>query len=785
MLKKYIFSLTIALVLAVCSISSHAGNLSEYYGFGQIEILKFDWEISNLNITDLNNDGRNDIIFANNRKARVEILLQKQNIGKGEEFVSVDPNDIDINAIEPLTRFKKNSVPVSQKILSLVCGDFNNDGLIDLAYYGDPEGLYVLLQKKDPGKKTDEISWHTRKKIAIDDGLTTKRALAASDMNNDGLTDLMLAGKNDIYAVYQQKDATLAEPQKYPSSDQPLDIYTGDLNGDNLNDLILLTNDTEKPLSIRFGLATGQLGPQRKFFIEKPYKIQIDNIDNEPGDEICIIDARTGRLICYKLSNMQPDASDWPILFYPLEAQASGNKRDLVTADLNADKLEDIIISQPGAAELTVYKQLKGVGLAEPVKFPAFSEITNLSAADIDKNGKSVIAAFSLKEKIIGLSRYADNRLSFPQSLKVSGEPVAMTTADIDNDSKIDCIYISKDPNDKRQLRIIYDLGKNSEDLEPNSLLAIDKLESNPEGIKCIDVDQDGLLDILVFVKFDSPILIRQTEIGEFEIIDSPYAQASLVKNTSISTVTAANINGKNKLQLLIAEKNFARSLLFENGKTWKVTDQYNAKSTENSIIAVNAFKLDGISDGKKPAIFLLDGQKGQLQILTAGEDNTYRFYKQLDVGRWNNSQHTKIMQVNIGKEKNILLFDSEKFALINPPDKDEGTLNFEQMFSYETKIKEGVYGNIICGDINADSREDIIMVEYKRNHIEILALDADSRPVPAIRFKIFEQKSYIDDKSSKSSVEPRELKVSNVTGDDMPDLVTIIHDRIIIYPQD
>jgi len=34
-------------------------------------------------------------------------------------------------------------------------------------------------------------------------------------------------------------------------------------------------------------------------------------------------------------------------------------------------------------------------------------------------------------------------------------------------------------------------------------------------------------------------------------------------------------------------------------------------------------------------------------------------------------------------------------------------------------------------------------------------------------------------------TVEPRELRIADVTGDGKNDLVTIVHDRIIIYPQD
>ncbi len=111
---------------------------------------------------------------------------------------------------------------------------------------------------------------------------------------------------------------------------------------------------------------------------------------------------------------------------------------------------------------------------------------------------------------------------------------------------------------------------------------------------------------------------------------------------------------------------------------------------------------------------------------------------------------------------------------------------DLKQKFSYETKIKDGVYGHLVAGDINSDDRADIIMVEYRRNHIEILALDSEVEPIPAMRFKIFEEKSYRDSqKRVRTSVEPRELKIGDVTGDGKDDLVTVIHDRIIIYPQD
>ena len=797
---------------------AQVGALSEYYGFEEIEIIKLDWGIKDLRIADFNGDGRNDIVIVNNGKAKIELLLQKEAVGPGETEVAVDPNDIDVNTITPPTRFEKHSIAVSQKVYSLVCGDLNSDGMKDLAFYGEPKGLYVMLQKSN-GAETDKpksslglkrlglkLSWRTIKKFKIDDGLLTSNMLACADLNNDGADDLALAGRDGIYIVVQKEAGSLAEPVKYPTSAQTLSLKVGDLNGDKINDLILITNDIEKPVHVRFGLKTGQLGPQVQFFIQRPFTLKLHNLDGAAGEEILTVDSGSGRLICYKLAVVNQKDADWPILFYPLASGEGDTKRDLVIGDFDGDGLADVTISDPGAAELIFYKQMPGLGLAEPVRFPAFADITSLSAVDIDEDGKTELGVLSVKEKVVGLTKFEDDRLSFPKPVDLTGEPVAMELADVDNDGSVDCIYISIDNSNIRSLRTIYNLSateKRRADLakgrgrkfkiaekagETGPALELKKLTSNPDGLKVLDVDQDGLQDVLIFVSYEPPILVRQTEKRKFEVVDSPKAQASLIKDASLRSIALANVDGKAGKELLVAQKNFARSLVFSNGQRWSVIDQYNAKSTENQISAVAAFDIYGEGLKSRPAILLLDGRKGQLQILKTGNDKTYRIEKELDVSKWNTAVHLKMLFAPLtdNQAKSLLLFDSGKFALITGPSGSDAARHLEQSFNYETKIKEGIYGNLTAGDINHDGRTDIIMVECRRNHIEILALDAGLKPIPAMRFKIFEQKSYRDIKSrTKSNVEPRELQVADVTNDGKDDLVTVIHDRIIIYPQD
>jgi hypothetical protein len=420
------------------------------------------------------------------------------------------------------------------------------------------------------------------------------------------------------------------------------------------------------------------------------------------------------------------------------------------------------------------------------VKFPALSSIDSLSAADIDGDKRAEVCSLSIKEKLIGISSFENERLSFPEPVDINDEPLAAQLADIDGDKSEDCVYISKDSNDVRSLRVLYSLkaAKDHFGGAASTALELKNLAVNPDGVKIADVDQDGLDDVLVFVKYELPILIRQTAKRQFEVVESRGAQMSLIKEAGLNSTAVANVDGKSGDEFLVAQGNFARSLIFSGGKNWNVIDQYNAKSTENNIMAVAAFNIS--SKKGRPEILLLDGQKGQLQILKADENGTYRFEKELNVGTWNGATHLQMIYAPLtgAKTKSILLFDSEKFAIITPPD-GEKPENLETMFSYETKIKDGKYGNLTTGDINSDGRDDIVMVESERNHIEILTLDASGKCVPALRFKVFEEKSYRGSREEKTSVEPHDLKIADVTGDGKNDLVTLTHDRVIIYPQD
>jgi len=73
-------TITAALALFLAAWSARPvvclGDLSDHYDFGDMEILKLDWELGTPLAGDLNGDSLNGLVVCKNRKARIELLLQ-------------------------------------------------------------------------------------------------------------------------------------------------------------------------------------------------------------------------------------------------------------------------------------------------------------------------------------------------------------------------------------------------------------------------------------------------------------------------------------------------------------------------------------------------------------------------------------------------------------------------------------------------------------------------------------------------------------------------------------
>jgi len=108
---------------------------------------------------------------------------------------------------------------------------------------------------------------------------------------------------------------------------------------------------------------------------------------------------------------------------------------------------------------------------------------------------------------------------------------------------------------------------------------------------------------------------------------------------------------------------------------------------------------------------------------------------------------------------------------------------DFTELDGYETPIKDGRLNDVVSGDLNNDGRKDLVFLETARNYLDLVIFDANHKLVPANRWQVFEERTFRNRRSDLP--EPREAVVADVTGDGKNDLIVLVHDRILVYPQE
>jgi hypothetical protein len=103
----------------------------------------------------------------------------------------------------------------------------------------------------------------------------------------------------------------------------------------------------------------------------------------------------------------------------------------------------------------------------------------------------------------------------------------------------------------------------------------------------------------------------------------------------------------------------------------------------------------------------------------------------------------------------------------------------------YDTPVKDGYLDDVETGDLNGDGRKELVFLETTQHYLDIVSFDSHHKLIPAIRWKVFEEHTFRDDSGGTS--EPREVLLANVTGhkDKKKDLVLVVHDRVLVYPQE
>ena len=764
--------LAVALAAAAgFSVSARAASGTNLFGFSGKEIFPVDQQISNLRVADLDGDGLNDLLVVNNLRSKISLLYNLT--GKTNRVDTAPAQKPELNDLPPGSRFHIDSIPTEERIAALVVADVNSDGRPDLIYFGDTKDLIVRYNLGTNG-------WSEPKRWHIEDGRLDPNALAIGDLNGDGLADIALLGDNGaVFFLAQQKDHTLAEPVKIPYSGTPKAIQMADIDGDGKNDLLFVDFDSVTPFRVRLQIAGGQLGPEIYFKTQPVRSFWLDTLAGGTMNYLVDIVQATGRAEVSQFTRQPAEAlagkfKQGQLQILPLNKSEAG-ARGVLWADVDGDGRADLIVAEPESGQLSVYLQSADGTLASPKKFPSLAGVSQIAVADWNKDGHPEIFLLSRDENSVAMTQFdKSGRLPFPTPLPLDGKPIALAVGALKSGAK-PTLAIIADKDGARSLVTRTADGKTA------TQKLSDNFKSNPTTLAIQDVNQDGLADLVVLIPYEKIKVLLQKKDGKFDEVDVDPPGGAMEQ----PWLAAADVDGDGKTELLLPQKNFLRAVVLEpaakiagstNAVNWKFTvkDQINGADSDARIIGAAA-----VANGTNavPSLFLFDAEHKQLTLCERDAAGVWQAIKNLELPV---TTFSAITPVALGGGAAVAFTGQNSVAWL-PLGGDVWKLT--RLDDYDTSIKDGYLNDVIAGDLTGSGRKQLIFMETGKHYLDLVNFSAASKLVPGDRWEVFEQHTFRG--AQNALPEPRECAVADVTGDKKNDLIVLVHDRILVYPQE
>ncbi len=549
-----------------------------------------------------------------------------------------------------------------------------------------------------------------------------------------------------------------------------------DIDGNGAKDLVILDTASDHAVHVRFATALKKLGPEQRFALEAPRAVTFAQMDGKGGSEILALEGQSGRCRVLSLDDSASNSGDerGRLEFFGLP-QGNERGRSLAIGDIDGDSRQDVIVTDPANAQVWAFFQAAQFGLSAGQTYPSLGNARTVRLARRKGTSRDEVYVLSESEKQIGRSTFDKGRLGFPTPIPSSGDPVAMEVADLDRDGSPEVLYVARTRprpgSDAFELRAV--TGDASGNLRPFKWGAVESvpltsLSNLPAAIKALDINQDGQIDLIVFIPYGSPILLVGQKDGPPRLFGGSLGPLS---NSSASSISVMNLDGPSTI---VAQNTFARRLLLNSLGQWNIKDQYNAGRNSAQIVGAAALDTDG--DGKKE-IVLLDRASKSLLFL-AIKNGVYRPAGEMQIGTLNfDGMH--VADLNGDGRDDLLIAGSDRFAVLESGRK---SLRFKTIASYEPKRSEARLADLAAGDVNSDGCPDVVFSDVAEQSLEIATFAGDKELLPAITFKIFERKTF---RNPAETIEPRDMTVGDVDGDGRTDIVLIVHDRLVVYRQD
>lgn len=355
---------------------------------------------------------------------------------------------------------------------------------------------------------------------------TTPANIVFSDIDMDGKTDMIVANaaRNSI-SIYKNnflKEQSFTSTSFNPAVEIALPsaiskLKIADLDGDGKKDIIALSTASNQLYILQSKVATNILSgssfenPISLSLAGDPEDFVIADLDGDGKQEILVVGSSSNFFLVFKNNTIQGAIN--PSLFSATSYVAGSKPKGIAVGDLNNDGLLDVVTTNSGNNNLTVFLNKSTIGA---VTFGAkLDYVTDLvpgavTIADFDQDNNLDIATLAYGNTVTILKNngitniLSSTSFAYKISVEIAYNDTAFIVTDIDADEKPDIIVSNSIQNSVYVVRNVH--GKDS--FQSTSFAAPIKIPTGtaPFFVGVADLDNDSRQDIITTSQYNNQI---------------------------------------------------------------------------------------------------------------------------------------------------------------------------------------------------------------------------------------------------------------------------------------